>query len=138
MILDATPSGERIRATVADPSMWNRSLDTGKSVEDSYRATGLQLVKGSNDRIGGLDRVREFLADDDEGVPYLRVFSTATELIKNMPSLVRDPHHVEDVDTDGPDDEYDALRYGLMAAHWFKRASRRAPQAYGVGRRGQR
>jgi hypothetical protein len=28
---------------------------------------------------------------------------------------------VEDLDSDGPDDESDALRYGLMAAHWTRR-----------------
>ena len=124
MILDATPKGERILFTVGDPSMWNRSLDTGVSVEDSYRSAGLLMQKGSNSRIDGLDRVREFLSDAPDGKPYLQVFSTCTELIKNMPSLVRDPHNVEDVDTEGPDDEYDALRYGLMAAHWLKMQKR--------------
>src|SRR5207248_10618280 len=59
----------------------------------------------------------DFLADGPDGRPYLQVFSNCTQLIRNLPALVHDEHNVEDVDTDGPDDEYDALRYGLMATH---------------------
>lgn len=113
MILERrAASKRRVRFTVADPAMWIRQGDTGKSLAQIYAEAGVPLVKASNDRLSGLARVREFLADDDEGRPYLQVFSTCTELIKNMPSLVRDPHHVEDVDTDGPDDEYDCLVAG--------------------------
>ena len=67
--------------------------------------------------MSGLSRVRDFLADGPDGEPLLQVFSTCTQLIRNLPALVHDEHNVEDVDTDGPDDEYDALRYGLMATH---------------------
>lgn len=128
MIADATPLGERIQFTVADPAMWIRQADTGASIADIYRAAGVPLHQATNDRLSGLSRVRDFLADGVDGIPYLQVFETCRQLIKNLPSLVYDQHNVEDVDTDGPDDEYDALRYGLMAAHWMQAAGQSRPK----------
>lgn len=108
---------EPVRFSVADPSMWNREKDTGRSVADTFKEHGLELRPGSNSRVNGWKRVHEFLADAADGRPYLQVFSTCRELVKNLPALVYDAHQVEDLDSDGPDDEGDALRYGLMAAH---------------------
>jgi hypothetical protein len=123
MILALQPAWFRPRFTVGDPAMWIRQADTGKSIAQIYAEHGVPMQQASNDRLSGLARVREFLADgdDEDGTPLLQVFSTCRQLIKNLPALVRDPHRVEDIDTDGPDDEYDALRYGAMAAHWFQR-----------------
>lgn len=124
MIIDSAPDFYKPRFTVADPAMWIRQADTGYSIAEIYGRAGVMLTKASNDRLSGLARLREFMADDEDGVPNLQVFSTCRQLIKNLPSLVRDPHRVEDVDTDGLDDEYDALRYGTMAAHWVQRKGR--------------
>jgi hypothetical protein len=126
-------SGHRPRFTVADPAMWIRQADTGMAISQIYQRHGVPLMKASNDRLSGLARVREFMADGDDGAPLLQVFSTCRQLIKKLPALVRGPHHVEDVDTDGPDDEYDALRYGAMAAHWFAGLKRRAPRSFRMG-----
>jgi hypothetical protein len=117
MIAHATPFDEQIYRTVADPALWIRQADTGRSIADGYRDGGVPVERGNNDRLSGKARVDEFLADGIDGKPMLQVFDSCRQLIKNLPTLVRDTHHVEDVDTDGPDDEYDALRYGLMAAH---------------------
>ena len=133
LILALQPEGFRPRFTVADPAMWIRQGDTGKSLAQIYGEHGVPLVKASNDRLSGLARVREFMADGDDAVPLLQVFSTCRQLIKNIPALVRDAHRVEDVDTDGPDDEYDALRYGAMAAHWVEAFKRQPPQSYTMG-----
>jgi len=108
-----------VRLRVADPAMWIRQADTGKAISTTYAENGVAVNPASNDRLSGLERVQEFLNDAEDAVPYLQVFNPCTELIKNLPALVYDQHQVEDVDTDGPDDEYDALRYGLMAAHWL-------------------
>jgi hypothetical protein len=115
MILEAGP--ESVAFSVGDPAMWIRQADTGKSIAAVYADAGVVLMQGSNDRLSGLSRVRDFLADGPDGEPLLRVFSTCVQLNRNLPALVHDEHNVEDVDTDGPDDEYDALRYGLMATH---------------------
>ena len=106
---------EPIRRHIADPAMWTKSPDSGKSIADIYWEHGITLTKGNNDRLNGLARVREYLRMAPDGRPHLQVFSTCQQLVKNLPALVYDAHKVEDVDTDGPDDEYDALRYGLMA-----------------------
>jgi hypothetical protein len=127
MIVDATPLDEEIRLTVADPAMWIRQgMDPeGKSLADAYAENGVEVYPATNDRINGLARVREFLADDpSDGRPYLQVLAHCTQLIENLPSLVHDPHRVEDVDTHGADDEYDALRYGLMVARWTQSQER--------------
>lgn len=126
---------ERVRFRVGDPAMWTRQADTGKSIAATYRENGVAMNPASNERIIGWERVHEFLRDAPDGKPYLQVFETCTELIKNLPALVYDKHVVEDVDTDGPDDEADALRYGLMAAHWLKVTERREPRSYSMGGR---
>lgn len=108
--------GETIRLHVADPAMWIKSPDSGKSIAQAYyEAAQIALTQANNDRLNGLARVREYLKDAPDGRPHLQVFSSCLQLIKNLPALVYDARKVEDVDTDGPDDEYDALRYGLMA-----------------------
>lgn len=114
-VLAAQDAGEVVRQHVADPAMWIKSPDSGKSIASIYFENGVTLTQANNDRINGLARVREYLRDAPDGRPHLQVFSTCQQLIKNLPALVYDAHRVEDVDTDGPDDEYDALRYGLMA-----------------------
>ncbi|HVQ45111.1 MAG TPA: terminase family protein [Candidatus Saccharimonadia bacterium] len=114
-VVSLTGEDEKIRLHVADPAMWIKSPDSGKSIAQIYFENGVTLTHANNDRLNGLARVREYLKDAPDGRPHLQVFSSCIQLIKNLPSLVYDAHKVEDVDTDGPDDEYDALRYGLMA-----------------------
>jgi hypothetical protein len=116
LISDNSPETEHYRFTMGDPAMWIRANDSGRPLSDIYADEGVQMIPASNDRINGWQVVHEFLRDDAEGVPMLQVFDTCTELIRNLPALVHDEHKVEDVNTDGPDDEADALRYGLMAA----------------------
>lgn len=114
-VVERTGEDETIKFHVADPAMWIKSPDSGKSIAQTYQEHGVTLVQANNDRLNGLARVHEFLKDAPDGRPHLQVFSSCQQLIKNLPALVYDAHKVEDVDTDGPDDEYDALRYGLMA-----------------------
>lgn len=118
MIADHSPPTERYRFTMGDPAMWIRANDSGRPLSDIYAENGVTMLPASNERINGWGTLHQFLGDDAEGVPYLQVFNTCHELIRNLPALVHDEHRVEDVNTDGPDDEADALRYGLMAAHW--------------------
>lgn len=106
---------EKIGFTKADPAIWSRGAD-GRSIAAEYAARGLPCQRADNNRLSGKARVHEFLAGvRDDGAPLLRVFSSCLNLIRTLPSLVYDPHHVEDVDTGGEDHAYDALRYGLMA-----------------------
>ena len=43
------------------------------------------------------------------------VFNTCKAFIRTIPNLVYDDLHVEDVDTDCEDHDYDAMRYFFMA-----------------------
>lgn len=114
-VVKLTGPDEKIRFHVGDPAMWIKSPDTGKSIARVYRENGVEMKQANNDRLNGLSEVHEWLKDAPDGRPHLQVFETCQQLIKNMPALVYDAHKVEDVDTDGPDDEYDTLRYGVMA-----------------------
>lgn len=125
MIADRSPSTESYRLTTADPAMWNRDK-TGESIADDYQRVLGPMVPADHDRLSGWNRVREMLDLAIDGQPSLQIFSTCTQLLRNLPALVHDAHRVEDLDTDGPDDEADALRYGLMHAAW---ATRRVPLA---------
>jgi hypothetical protein len=135
-VKELTGDDETIKFSVADPAMWIKSPDSGKSIADIYWENGVSVRQANNDRLNGLARVREFMKMAPDGRPHLQVFSSCLQLIKNLPALVYDAHKVEDVDTDGPDDEYDALRYGLMAIEKipdFKAASEALPMGWQSG-----
>lgn len=97
-IKDAEAYDESIRFRVADPAMWIKSPDSGKSIADIYGEHGVAVQKAENDRINGLAKVREFLKLGKDGTPRIQVFSTCQQLIKNLPTLVHDQRKVEDVD----------------------------------------
>lgn len=114
--------GESIDKYAADPSMWQkREGTTGGTLASEYQAEGITLTKATNDRLAGLDAVREAMAWKElPGTgriikePRLQVFEGCVNLIRTLPTLPYDPIRVEDVDTDVEDHPYDALRYGLM------------------------
>lgn len=128
-VLELTPGDERVVLTVADPSIWIRQ-SSGLSIADEYAGAGLHCIAGNNDRLSGLSKVHDWLALAPDGKPRLQVFRRCRQLIANLPSLVFDPAKVEDVESDGPDDEYDALRYGLMAAPWISESLAEAPRDF--------
>ena len=107
---------ERIRWTLADPSMWTAKSHENVtfSTADEYAAEGVMLTQADNNRLNGVRRVHEMLRVRDDGKPGLLVFRSCVNLIRTLPALPYDETHVEDVDTDAEDHAYDALRYGLM------------------------
>jgi len=115
LIVANSPPSEKVRITYADPSMWTKKSheDTTFSTADEYRAEGVLLTQADNDRLTRVRKVHTLLADLPDGQPGLVVFDTCPNLARTLPALVRDPVHVEDVDTDGEDHAYDTLGYGL-------------------------
>ena len=101
---------EKILYTVADPSLWAKMGHEGVSIEETMRKEGLRLVQADNDRLAGKQQVHSYLREC-----RLKIFSTCVNLIRTLPQLVHDPKRPEDVDTDGEDHAYDALRYALMS-----------------------
>ena len=85
-ILDRTPSGEEIYATLAPPDLWHRSQETGKTKASLFSEFGVNFTKTSNDRETGWLAIKELLCDAGAGA-RLQIFKSCTELIKCLPAL---------------------------------------------------
>jgi hypothetical protein len=86
---------------------------TFTSSADEYAIQGVPLLRGDNDRKQGkikVDRVLMPLANGEPGLVVDR--AAAPNLCRTLPTLI---YHkgTEEVDTDGEDHPYDALKYGL-------------------------
>ena len=113
---------EKIRYTVADPSMWNKILlgestdiIQGQSYAETMIKAGLNLIRGDNDRYNGLAKYREVLSIAPDGKPWYQIFNTCYDTIRTIPGLIYDKTQYEDVDTDGEDHCYDRDRYFFMS-----------------------
>jgi hypothetical protein len=139
-------SGEKIQATLADPSMWTKRTTERITTTsaDVYQKHGVPLTKGDNDRLIGKRRVHDALAWEQDGEPLypdegpgLRLFENCYNGIRTLPALPYSEVRVEDVDTDAEDHWYDAARYGLA---YKVQARRRRPRSKGnpwdIARRG--
>ena len=124
---------ERIAQVVLDPSMFNnRGEQQRPSIAHVYAQNGVpNIVAGFNSRKQGWAIMRRALAwgadvaeqrkVELEDLPRLKIMhQRCPQLVRNLPAMVRDPLDPEDVadkigSTRTPDDEVDALRYGLCA-----------------------
>lgn len=109
---------------VYDPSMDIKSNQTGLSTSSIVaKELGMRPVPANNNRIEGARRFREYIKWDKFHESKFRVWSTCKNLIRTIPALIHDDHNNEDVDTEGEDHAYDAVRYGLMflSPRTFKR-----------------
>lgn len=117
IILAETPpeEAEVIKLTYADPSLWNKKEQDGKitSTEQEMRLYGVPLTKGDNNRLQGMRKAHNVLADLPTGEPGLLVWEQCVHLIEQMESLAADPHNPEDVDTSQEDHAFDDFKYGL-------------------------
>ena len=107
-ILERTPPGEDIYATLAPPDLFGRTQETGKSKAVLFSEYGLNFTKTSNDRECGWLSVKELLSGE---APF-KIFKTATEIIKCLPALQRDKIRPTDCATEPHDITHapDALR----------------------------
>ena len=85
-ILERTPPGEDIYATLAPPDLWSRSQETGRSKAVIFSEFGLNLTKTANDRECGWLAIKELLISP-EGGRGIRFFSTCQEIIRCLPAL---------------------------------------------------
>ena len=99
---------------VADPSVWDESRGKTGSTIEIFRKYGIFFEKGKNARLSGLIQVHNRLKFDENGNSMFYVFSTCRNVIRTMPDLVYSKQNDEDIDTDGEDHIYDALRYLFM------------------------
>ncbi len=110
-ILERTPKGEDIYATLAPPDLWSRTQESGRSKAELFSERGVNFTKTSNDREAGWLALKELLCDTGSGV-YLKIFSTCTEIIRTLPALLRDKIRPTDCATEPHDITHapDALR----------------------------
>lgn len=114
-IRELSPPSEKLQVTYADPSMWARKNMEGaiSSSADEYKAKGIPLTKGDNNRLSGKRKIDRLLENLEDGLPGLLIFPSCRNLIRTIGALALDTVNVEDVDSSQEDHAYDALRYGL-------------------------
>jgi hypothetical protein len=125
-INDFTLEDEDIYLTLAPPDLWGRSQESGKSRADLFYEAGLSLTKSRNDREAGWLAIKELLKQDANGDARLHIFSNCTNLIKNLPALMRDEKKPSDAALEPHEITHacDALRY--FSIYWFSNAHEKA------------
>jgi phage terminase large subunit len=107
--------------TVADTAMWTPDGTVGESMAETFQRNGVPLIQADKRRVGTMDRplgwqrMRHWLKDAPDGVPWLTVSPECAYTARTIPALVSDKNRPEDVDSDGEDHAADALRYFVMS-----------------------
>lgn len=110
---------------VADSAMW--AINGQASLADDFASAGVDLTpctKGPGSRVQGWHTVRKYLAAalpqfDTDGralpaeEPALYITDNCTDVLRTLPTLQRDEHLPDDIDTKQEDHSADALRYRL-------------------------
>lgn len=105
--------------------LWaSRGGDDPETPADKFIKRGWRLERATIARVQGAQAVAERLGKLDAGIaPSLRFGPRARAVFQTLTRMTPDPHNAEDVrkvDADasgrGGDDDYDALRYGVMVA----------------------
>lgn len=100
--------------TVGDPSMFSNVGGTGTTVAMQYQHAGVILQRAKNQRIGGWQNVRRYMAPSPvDGVIRLKLFDNCHNLIRTLPQMRHASSNMEDLDTRDEDHAVDALRYLL-------------------------
>lgn len=118
---------EKYAYTVMDTAAFAKAgySETAAEIFERNGVTG--LIPAAKERVIGWNAVHTYLRwqDDPYGStgytqPMLRVFSTCVNMIRTIPILIHDTHHLEDVDSDGEDHAADELRYLLRTLREVK------------------
>ena len=110
---------------IADPAMWNRQdrEDEFKSPQEDYLDYNIVLTKANNDRISGLNAVRnsfQIKKSEETGKQYaqFQCLDCCGETMMSIPALPyeqsKGEKKNEDVDTHANDHVYDAIRYFIL------------------------
>lgn len=98
----------------ADPSIWDKSRGESIAKMMEKHPNYINFRPGNNDRLSGLMQYHYRMHFDDNGECLFQVFKDCKNTIRTLPALVYDEKNIEDIDTEGEDHIYDAIRYGLM------------------------
>jgi hypothetical protein len=98
--------------TVGDPSMNQRSKDSGISTQENYMKHGVPVIPAPNARVHGWMQVRNMLAiDKSTGKPWLSFFPDCANVATELQEAITHSTNVEDISPDCRDHAIDALRY---------------------------
>lgn len=115
LMLELTPPGEQISATIAPPDMWNRQKDTGKSMADIFMECGVGIIPASNSRVQGWMALKEALKPmkGPKDRPGLLICEACRGLLGDLTSIQHDERKPEDCAVEPHDITHapDALRY---------------------------
>ncbi len=106
----ALMSKEPIEYTMCDPSMRSKN-SSGTSPFESYFQNNIPMILADNDRVLGWMSLRNYLSPHQDGTPILKIFNTATNLIREFQTAIVSSKNPEDLDSRGSDHALDALRY---------------------------
>lgn len=115
-IVSMTPEDEIIEDTFGPQDMWGRSRESGMSQAEIFYDNGLGLTRVNQRRENGWLNLQEWLKPVNDGSgtkARLRIFSTCSTLISQLPQLQHDDKHPNDVAKEPHDITHlpDALRY---------------------------
>jgi hypothetical protein len=109
-------ASEKIDAIYLSPDAFARRTDEASIADqmgDVFAAAGFpRPIPADNDRVGGWMLMYQML-DANEWL----LTDNCAELIRTIPTLVRDPARIEDIEKMDGDDPADAARYGLKSRY---------------------
>ncbi|HYL46572.1 MAG TPA: phage terminase large subunit [Candidatus Limnocylindrales bacterium] len=115
-------TGEKVDAIYLSPDAFARRTDEASIAEqmgDVFAAAGFpRPIPADDDRVGGWMLMYQKMVAGE----WL-LTENCTELIRTLPTLVRDPARVEDVEKMDGDDPADAARYGLKSRFGARQSS---------------
>lgn len=106
---------QRITRSIADPSMWGSEQHIGEDYAETFARNGVPLIKADSDRVMGWGRLRHWLRDAPDGLPWLTIDPECVNTVRSFTAAVRDGSSSDDVDTRCEDHPIDVCRYGVMS-----------------------
>jgi hypothetical protein len=99
---------------VGDTDLDKPGTDTGESPLETFARMGINLTAADKDRENGWQRLRHWLRDAPDGLPWLQVSEDCPYTIRTIPAMVMDEKFPEDIGSGQEDHAVDPLRYFAM------------------------
>ncbi len=114
-------TGEEYEYSVADSAIFAKTGVIDKwgheTIAEVFTGNGITFIPASKRRIDGWNLMHQYLRWNEKEKPKLIYFSTCTNSITTIPSLVHSEIRPEDLETDSEDHASDCTRYMLMTLH---------------------
>lgn len=115
-VIGMCPTDEKYLYLAAPPEIWGKRVETengGEVIQELIQAglsPRIQMQKANNARIPGWLKVREYLSQAPDGLPWLQISPNCENLIRTFPSAIHDerPAHSEDISDKVEDHALDA------------------------------